>query len=255
VTAVEVWYVRTGDVAGDGLLRACDGVLSAQERQRGRALRFERDRHEHLVTRALARGVLGRALDANPSSLSFCRGAHGRPELRAPGDLRFNLTNTTALVACAVARGREVGVDAEASTRADEILEVAHVVFTEAERERLQILAPPARRIRAVQLWTAKEAYIKARGLGFSLPPAKIELDVREDGIDLRFLEELGDVPSRWDIVTREIEGHTVGVCSERLAPERCDVVMRRANLADLLAPAAGVGCLTRTSTMQPSAR
>lgn len=252
---VELWYVRTNDVAGDALLRACEEILADDERERGRALFFERDRHEHLVTRALGRGVLGRALDVEASSLSFRRNAYGRPALHPPGRLRFNLTNTTSLVACAVAWGREVGVDAEAVTRADDILDVAHVVFTTTEREQLGALDAAARRVRALRLWTSKESYIKARGLGFSLPPMKLELDVHDDGIELRFLADVGDDPTRWEIMTREIEGHVIAVCTERLGADRGEVVVRRADLAEILGLVARADGLTRISTMQPSPR
>jgi len=231
---VEIWYVQTEDVRGDGLLRACEEVLSADERERGRAFYFDKDRHEHRVTRALCRAVLGRALGVAPSSLAFRRNAYGRPELDPPDAVRFNLTNTTALVACAVACGREVGLDAEPATRADAILEVADVVFTTAEREGLSRLEGAARRARALQLWTAKEGYIKARGLGFTLSPARFEVDVREGGLELRFLEDVGDDPARWEIVTRELEGHTIALCTER-RDAACEVVVRRADLAALL--------------------
>jgi 4'-phosphopantetheinyl transferase len=235
VKGVEVWYLPTADVCGEELLGACDAILTADERERGRAFVFEKNRHEHLVTRALCRGVLGRALDADPKSLAFRRNEYGRPELSPASDLRFNLTNTVLLVACAVARGHEVGVDAEPATRADDILGVAESVFTTAELDALTALDVGARRERALKLWTAKEAYMKARGMGFSLPPEKFELDVREDGIRLRFLEDLGDTPTRWEITTREIEGHMLATCIERLESGNSDVVVRRANLAELV--------------------
>ncbi|HEX3594508.1 MAG TPA: 4'-phosphopantetheinyl transferase superfamily protein [Polyangiaceae bacterium] len=238
---VEVWYVRTDDVAGDELVRSCERVLAAEELERCRAFFSRRDRHEHLVTRALARGVLGRALDVPPASLSFCRNAFGRPELKPSTDWRFNLTNTTALVACAVARGREVGVDAEAVTRADEILDVAHLVFTEGELERMAHLEAAARRQRALELWTAKEAYIKARGLGFSLSPTKIELDVRNDGIGLRFLEDVGDDPTRWIVLARSIEEHVLALCVERSGDGEDELFVRRANLGELLRKRTGL--------------
>jgi 4'-phosphopantetheinyl transferase len=253
VKGVDLWYVRTDDVGGAVLLRACNEILATDERARGRALVFEKDRHEHLVTRALCRGVLARALDTRPGSLSFRRTPYGRPELDPPSGLRFNLTNTVTLVACAVARGREVGLDAEPATRADDILQVAHVVFTRAEREQLALLDGAARRVRALQLWTAKEAYIKARGLGFSLPPMKFELEVREGDMTLRFLEDLGDRPDRWEIATHEIEGHMVALCTERLDARRTEVVIRRASLPDLLGLAPRTDGLTRISTMQRS--
>jgi 4'-phosphopantetheinyl transferase len=261
VKAVEVWYLRTEEVAGGALLQACDKVLSEDERERMRAFFFEKDRHEYLVTRALSRGVLAQALGVAPSSLAFRRNAYGRPELDPPNDLRFNLTNTTGLVACAIASRREVGVDAEPVERADDILEVAHVVFTEAERDTLARLEISARRILALRLWTAKEAYIKARGLGLSLSPAKLHLGIRDSAIVLTFLEDIGDDPTRWHIVTQKVEGHMVGLCAERLLTESDESVLRHANIADLLGltrPAHGAsvaGTLTRISPMEPSRR
>ena len=238
---VEVWYLPTGEVRGEALLRACDSTLSGEERARGRALRLEQHRHEHLVTRALGRGVLARALGVAPSRLSFRRNAHGRPELASSGDLRFNLTNTTELVACAVARSREVGIDAEHASRADDILEVAHIVFTTSERKALAALDSGARCARALHLWTAKEAYVKARGLGLSLSPTKLELEIHEGRLELRLLEALDDAPGRWGFLTREIEGHTVTLCVDGLGRAGA-VTFRRANLAELLARDASDG-------------
>jgi 4'-phosphopantetheinyl transferase len=238
VSCVDVWHVRTDEVTDDALVRACNGVLTPDERESGAALRFARHRQEHLVTRALARAALGRELEVHPASLRFRRTRYGRPELDPPCELRFNLSNTAELVVCAVARGREVGVDAESASRADEILEVARTVFTEAERAALAALDDAGRRTRAVQLWTAKEAYVKARGLGFSLPPRGLELDVGTGGVRLHFLA-VNDDPGRWQIQLHDLDGHVVAVCVERSREGRPEIALRHADLRALLAPTA----------------
>lgn len=138
--------------------------MAASERERHARFVFEGRRHEYLLTRGLVRGVLATYVDATPSALAFRLTEHGRPILERGGELRFNLTNTVELVVCAVAHGHEIGVDAEPLARADEILGVSERVFTLDERDGLFDLPLPSRRRRAVELWTQKEAYMKARG-------------------------------------------------------------------------------------------
>jgi 4'-phosphopantetheinyl transferase len=220
---VFVWYVRTADVAEAALLERCEALLLAEEREQHRRFVFERHRHEYLVTRALSRGVLAHHLGARPESLAFKRNEFGRPELDPPRALRFNLTNSTELVACAVTHDAGIGVDTEPLARADQILGIADTVFTNAERAGLH-----ARR--GVELWTLKEAYMKARGMGMSLPVKKFEvLDWR-----LRVMPPIEDVPERWKLSTHEVEDHLVSLCVEH-CNEDVVIEIRRADLATLL--------------------
>lgn len=227
---VELWWVATRDVVDDEVVRACSALLTPEERIKQSAFRFEKNRHEYLVTRALGRAVLARRLGVAPSALAFTRNEYGKPELDPPA-LRFNLTNTVDLVACVVAGGVEVGVDAEPLSRGGQVLDVATTVFTEAERAALAALPLPEREQRAVRLWTSKEAYMKARGMGMSLPVEKIELDLDVPGGRLRFFDPLTDAPSRWTITTREIDGHLVATCIEGGG----EVTIWRADLRALL--------------------
>lgn len=231
-TYVTVWYTLTADVAEPALMRACFDVLTAEETARQKAFVFEMNRHEYLVTRALCRGVLATYMEMAPADLVFTRSAYGQPSLEPVTELRFNLTNTVHLVACGVSIGRAVGIDAEPRARADDILGIADSVFTQHERDELAHLTLDARRVQAVRLWTLKEAYMKARGLGMYLPPASFEIAF-DDHPHLRHVAD-GDLASRWELTTREVEGHVIATCVERTNALH-EIVIQHADLASLL--------------------
>jgi 4'-phosphopantetheinyl transferase len=232
---VDLWYVRIDSVDAS-TLAAVERLMTPEERARRDRFVFEKNQVEYLVTRALCRLVLASYVGRAPEALVFQRTELGRPLLEETGDLAFNLTNTVELVACAVARGHEIGVDAEPLHRADQVLNVAKRVFTDSERAGLDALPLPARRRRAVELWTLKEAYIKAKSAGFSLPVERFEVRFSDDGSrTLAFYPPLDDAPERWALATVEVEGHLLSTCAERVpgAPEPV-LRVRPADLARL---------------------
>lgn len=229
MSGVEIAWTRAAS-ADAKTLAACLDLLDPEERIRHDRFVFDKNKVEYLLTRGLERGVLARATGSQPKALGFRRTPLGRPELEPPpaGGLRFNLTNTVHLVAIAVAWGRDIGVDAEPLARADQVLDVAERVFTDRERSSLAALAPEVRQARAVTLWTLKEAYIKARGMGFSLPVDQFEV-TEED--TLRFAPTIDDDPQRWYLATHRVGDHVVSICVEGHA----EVSVAEADLGALL--------------------
>src|SRR4051812_8655593 len=132
-----VWYAEADDVRDPRLIARCEALLLDDERRQYGRFVQNRHRHEYLLTRALARGVLGDHLGVEPSALAFVRNEFGRPELHPPSEWRFNLTNSPRLIACGVARGIEIGIDTEPLDRAEQILGIASSVFTASERATL----------------------------------------------------------------------------------------------------------------------
>lgn len=177
VDEVHVWLARPASVDVAKLAQ----VLSKAERRRADAFRFERHRRESIVTRALMRTTLSRYGALAPADWVFREGAHGRPAVDPPCGLFINATNHPNLVACVVARTDEVGIDLEPLSRAPAMLEVSREVFAPTELGALGPLNLPDREDLAVTLWTRKEAYIKALGLGFSAPVREIVVDPAAD--------------------------------------------------------------------------
>jgi 4'-phosphopantetheinyl transferase len=152
-------------------------LLSADERARHGRLHFARDRAAFLLAHSLLRSLLSEQIGGEPASHRFEAGAHGKPALEPPlPALDFNLSHTKGLVACALAWHADVGVDVEHATRTVDLDGVGRRVFSASEQAVLAALSEEARADRFFEYWTLKEAYMKARGLGFSLPPASFEL-------------------------------------------------------------------------------
>src|SRR5690606_33310169 len=107
------------------------------------------------------------------------------PDL-APGQtdvpLVFNLSHTDGLIACAVSRGREVGVDVEWLDRRGGDIDVADRFFSRYEVQALYAQPPERRRDRFFRYWTLKESYIKARGMGLALPLDRFSFELDRGG-------------------------------------------------------------------------
>jgi len=215
---VALYAARPERLADASAIARLEAMCTEVERARIGRYRFDVDRRQHLVTRALVRAALSRHAGVAPEAWRFREEAHGRPEIDAPpsaSSLRFNATNTKTLVACAVTAGADVGIDAEPRARAESILEVAPTVFSGAELSELDALRsdPEAARERALALWTLKESYIKARGMGLGLPLRKITMVFGRDGsIALTADSGVDPAPERWRFHRADRDGHVLAV-------------------------------------------
>ncbi|MDO8793491.1 MAG: 4'-phosphopantetheinyl transferase superfamily protein [Vicinamibacterales bacterium] len=170
---VHVWHVAPELVSDPGLIRSYAALMSTDERARHARFVFPADQHIYLVARALVRTTLSKYANVEPHAWTFRAGPHGRPEIAGPGGvppLRFSLSHTAGLVALAVALQVDVGIDVEGINARASGLDIARHYFASSEAEDLEAL-PPERQGRAfLEYWTLKEAYIKATGLGLSMP-------------------------------------------------------------------------------------
>jgi len=207
--SVLVRYAWTSGLERPERLARGLSYLSEEERARAARFHFERDRNSYVLAHALARTLLAQLTGAEPQALRFALGEHGRPELDWPVKsprMRFNISHTHGLVACALALEHDVGVDVEHVERRLEIGRIAPSVFSPDERRALALLDDDALRTRFFQLWTLKEAYIKARGMGLALPLREItfHLDGRQRP-ELALGPALADVAGRWWLDVRPL--------------------------------------------------
>lgn len=203
--AVHVDLVQTADPSALDRLDSYRAWLSEDEQQRMARLVFDRDRRSFLITRALVRSMLSRYAPVKPADWKFIANVHGRPEIldRPPNspDLRFNISHTDGLIACAVTIGREVGVDVEHINR-HLTHDVAGRFFAPSEVSDLRSLAADDQKRVFFDYWTLKEAYIKARGFGLALPLGDFafKLDPPRPP-SIAFEPTLKDDPASWQFL------------------------------------------------------
>lgn len=109
---------------------------------------------------------------------SIQRTEAGKPFLPEYPVLRFNLSHCRGLAACLLSP-YECGVDAEMRRPLRE--RVVRRVFTEAEQEALAQADDPD--LLFTELWTMKEAYVKAVGVGISYPMREVGFSVENGAI------------------------------------------------------------------------
>src|SRR5262245_17588354 len=174
---VHVWRISLDDPAA---LAVCqESWLTPEERQRADRFRFPRDRQRFVVRRGIARVILSRYLDLEPRHVRFRYLANGKPVLAEEmggSDFTFNWSHSDGMALYAVARGRMVGVDLERRRPDVECLQIAERFFAPGEVATLRALAGDLQRNVFFTLWTCKEAWVKATGVGLSFPLEQVEM-------------------------------------------------------------------------------
>lgn len=168
---LHLWLLLIADVPVE-YLPGYYRLLSPDESERNRRYVFEKDRIRHLLSRVFVRKLLANYLSLTPDSLRFETNTYGRPTLVWPDGkpkLDFNISHAGDMIACAVVPDGRVGIDIEPIDREVNIRQASHF-FSKIELEELALLSGERQKEHFLRLWTLKEAYIKARGQGLSIP-------------------------------------------------------------------------------------
>lgn len=199
---IHLWFADHADFEVDELQVSCKEWLTEVELARYRRFQSERRRKEFLLGKMLVRTVLSEYGSLSPGQWQFAENEYGRPSVAAglasPG-IHFNLSHSGERLVLAVSRLPEIGVDIEASSRARRVERIAGRYFSEAEVRALLQLHKEGQLTRFYELWTLKESYIKARGMGLALPLQKFGFEFAgDDAIAFHAARELEDEPGRW---------------------------------------------------------
>jgi 4'-phosphopantetheinyl transferase len=249
---IDLWCTYISEIGDDSLWTRYDALLSGDERVKQARFLFARDQRRYLVTRALVRTVLSRYAAVRPQDWAFSAGEHGRPAISAPWPappLEFNISHSADLVMLGVTSGRTLGIDTESVAARDADIDGLDRYFAAEESAALLALPSHERRRRFFELWTLKESYIKARGMGLAIGLDAFRFELGgERQLTLHMRPGLGDSPERWRLWQLILRGdYLVGVCAARgeAAPPRLtvrDIVPLASERAADIAPLRGTG-------------
>jgi 4'-phosphopantetheinyl transferase len=179
VDEIHVWSVPL--TVGPEQLFRLGKLLDAEEQDRARRYVHVRSREQYVIARAVLRILLGRYLDVPASAVRFASGPQGKPLLASSRGLHFNVSHSEGMALIAVTRTGEVGVDVERIRPCEMHLDMADRFFTPGEAAALRAL--PRERGEEVffHVWTRKEAFLKALGLGLSHGLERFEVSAHPD--------------------------------------------------------------------------
>jgi 4'-phosphopantetheinyl transferase len=142
-------------------------VLSTDERRRADGFQIAAARHRFVGRHVHLRQVLARYLDMPPASVPLLARLNEPPQLTVPSALRLSLSSSAGVSVAAIAWNRPVGVDVEHLDRDVDISAVAATVFSKQERQAVNRASASERQALFFRIWTRKEAFVKALGVGF----------------------------------------------------------------------------------------
>ena len=191
-----------------------------------------------LAARILLRSVLSQYAALHPAEWRFEANRFGRPHIAnadAPRGLEFNLSHKPGCVTCLIGAGRELGVDVEDSAAGrTNFLGIAGRFFSSPEAAALRDVPDGPRRQRFYELWTLKESYIKARGVGLGLGLSRFSFSVEDGRATVRFAEGFDDRADAWDFrLFRPDERHVIATSVRRAATPLVIEVTDAARLLD----------------------
>jgi 4'-phosphopantetheinyl transferase len=204
---VQLWMAPEPETIPAPTLAAWERLLSPDERLRWQRFLRETDRRRFLLARALTRTVLGELVGIAPAELVFTQGPFGKPCLSSSSagsaTLHFNLSHTHGLVVLAVSAAAELGIDVEVVQRNVELLPLARRYFSSTEVGQLEALEGEKQRELFFALWTLKEAWVKAKGLGLRVPLDEFWFEFAgspggKDSIALFCEPQLQENPDEW---------------------------------------------------------
>jgi 4'-phosphopantetheinyl transferase len=197
---VDVWLTSLANIR-DELQQSYQQLLNAAERDRWERYVSKDAKLQYLVARALVRTTLSLYSRIPEDAWQFGTNRYGRPHVSKPerfSDIQFNVSHTSGLVICAVARNCVIGIDVENMRRDLDVGSLAPAVFSSMELAGLAEATSKDRRDRFFSYWTLKEAYIKARGMGLSLALDGFWFELDGSFPRVKFTAKCPDDPGRW---------------------------------------------------------
>jgi len=200
---VELWRVRLDEERSDA-----PSPLSAAENARAERLRIPDVRRRFIAARSALRRILGGQLGIDPAAVEILAGINGKPKVGAVGsDLEFNLSHSGEWMVVALCHGHPVGVDIESANARLRAREIADRYFTPRENESLRAGSETDYARSFLQLWTAKEAVMKATALGVARGLGEVEICLNP----LSCIRPPTASGSPWQLTTLDVADGVVG--------------------------------------------
>lgn len=190
-------------------VRILNEMLDDDELKRALRYKFVKDYKRFIVSRGLLKIILSRYIHIDPGQICLRYNSFGKPMLNeriGRNYIHFNLSRTDDLALFAITKDRKIGVDVESINLDIEIEGIVERFFSSDEVTALRSLPVELRHKAFFQCWTCKEAFIKAKGKGLTIPLDSFSISLNpEKSPDLVCSKFCADEASRWSLYTFDL--------------------------------------------------
>jgi 4'-phosphopantetheinyl transferase len=186
---VHIWRIELE--GSPWCIKRCSEWLDEAERQRATRLIREQDRQHYVLAHGGLRAILSRYLKVGPDEVSLGRTEAGKPfvasDVREHPAITFNLSHAHGRALIAVSKAQEVGVDLERVRSEVDVTKLSARYFAPSEHASIMLLPEEIRSVRFFRYWVAKEAVLKAQGVGLrGLSDCEVVFDQEELNRDVQ---------------------------------------------------------------------
>ena len=172
------------------------------------------DQYRSLIAQLLMRICINEYSGCTLSKMEFISDSHGKPFLSGFNDIYFNISHSGEWIVCAV-DVRPIGIDVEYIH--DISLHIAQRFFSLSESKQLFLQSPGSQLDYFYKLWTLKESYIKAIGVGLSKPLSSFSIHISYERITIDDTENSNaHTQYRFELISLD-GAHQSAVCYQSL--------------------------------------
>ena len=177
-----IYYGYLRDFKAENLYRD----LNVGERKRADQFLLSDDRNLFIVSRFFLKKILSEYLKVDINEIQINYGTFGKPYIDNMKDIRFNIAHSKELFVIALIKSLNIGVDIENKERNFSWDKLSEILFT---RNELKIFNDSDKNTKGevfINCWTRKEAVLKAKGTGLSIPFKEFEVSfLKEEKLEI----------------------------------------------------------------------
>lgn len=200
-------------------------ILDSAEKIRADSFKFTKDYELYVAAHIFLRKTLSLYAPLSPNNWQFKQNYYGKPSIHNHGYhwLQFNLSHTKGLIACAISYKRAIGIDVERSTHLKNIKALTKYSFSTQEANDILSKKSIQKQEQCFfTYWTLKEAYIKAKGKGLSIPLQQFTfIEEKNNKWCLYFDPELQDNGKQWQFFTYLLDKYHLAIGVESNLPRK----------------------------------
>lgn len=181
--SVHLWSISLDDPSV--LLINFDNTLSQEEIARANRFAFDHLKTRFKISHGILRILLSHYLKKHPLEIEFTYNLYGKPFLKEnTQDLYFNMSHSHHIALYAIAGKGDIGVDVELIRDITIEESLCDMILSRTEKQWFNSLEESNKIRMFFYLWTSKEAFVKAKGVGLSFPLKQINIPFHQDSFD-----------------------------------------------------------------------